>query len=380
MTTVITEAYDGRLLRSYLKFTLGLSSAVLAKLKNREDGILVNGQRVTVRYVLRTGDMVTLADRDTPETATERVIPMELPLDILYEDDYVLALAKPAGMPTHPSHGHLCDTLANALAYRYLTAKEPFVFRPLGRLDRNTSGVVVVGKTRAAAGYLSRALQKGLVRKSYLAIVEGEMSLDDGWQKIDAPIFRPESTGIRRAVWTGAVQGGTITDTDDDAPADVCRALTRYRTVAIGGGCSLLLCEPLTGRTHQLRVHLSHIGHPILGDEIYGSPSPRIARHALHAVSLSVPLPFWVPDGVTPLSRTDSEIPLNTPDDHGRLSTWASLPTDMAVVARECFSHSSALLDGNPLPKALWALWENAPADSISPVEIIPTQRGSVHS
>ncbi len=320
MTITITDAYDGRLLRSFLKWTLGLSSAVLSELKNREDGILVNGTRVTVRYVLRTGDVVTISDRDTPKTATERVIPVELPLTVLYEDDYVIALAKPADMPTHPSHGHLCDTLANALAYRYLTAEEPFVFRPLGRLDRNTSGVVVVGKTRAAAGYLSRALQKGLVRKRYLAIVTGEMPADRSWQIIDAPIYRPDASGIRRAVGTAETDGAV-------------RALTRYRVLTAGAGCSLVLCEPVTGRTHQLRVHLAHIGHPILGDEIYGTPSDLMGRHALHALSLSFPLPFYASTGIEPPL---GEFTVNAPDKTGRLFAWASLPADMASVAEMC--------------------------------------------
>ena len=192
MTIHIPAEYDGRILRSYLKLTLGLSTAVLSKLKNHERGIVVNGQRVTVRYVLREGDVLELFDRDTAETATETVIPCEHPLDILYEDDHVIALGKPAHMPTHPSHGHLTDTLGNALAFRYAEAAEPFVFRPLGRLDRNTSGVVMAGKTRAASGCLSRSLQKGEVTKRYIALVVGEMPVDDLVHTVDAPMYRVE--------------------------------------------------------------------------------------------------------------------------------------------------------------------------------------------
>ncbi len=346
MTITVTEEFDGRLLRSYLKLTLGLSTAVLSKMKNREDGILVNGRRVTVRYVLRTGDIITLGDRDTAETATERVIPTELPLDILYEDDYVIALAKPANMPTHPSHGHLCDTLANALAYRYRRAEEPFVFRPLGRLDRNTSGVVVAAKTRAAAGCLSRALQSGLVRKRYLAIVTGEMP-EDGEHTLSAPIYRPETVGIRRAV----------------APPDIAEAvhaveaITRYRVVATGGGLSLVLCEPLTGRTHQLRVHLAHMGYPILGDDIYGTPSPLMERQALHALALSVPLPFAADlRRMSPPTPTEQEdkpaFPLNTPTTDGYLHAFAPLPPDMAATTDACFPTFSAAPDR--LPALLW--------------------------
>ncbi len=345
MTIVVEEAYDGRLLRSYLKLTLGLSASVLAKLKNRTDGILVNGQRVTVRYVLHTGDVITLGDRDTPDTATERVIPAELPLDILYEDDLLIALAKPAGMPTHPSHGHLCDTLANALAYRYRLAEEPFVFRPLGRLDRNTSGVVIASKTRAAAGYLSHALQKGLVRKRYVAIVEGEMTVDDTEHIRSAPLYRPLATNIRRAVAAP----------EEALSVGAVDAVTRYRVLAAGGGLSLLLCEPVTGRTHQLRVHLAHLGYPILGDDIYGTPSARIGRQALHALSLSVPLPFVTDlrNLLPPAPPTDGQCPpIHTPSPDGYLHTLAPLPADMAAIAAESFPMHAFSPD--TLPALLW--------------------------
>ncbi len=358
MTFVITDAYDGRLLRSYLKLTLGLSSAVLAKLKNREDGILVNGARVTVRHVLHTGDVVTLADRDTPETATERVIPAELPLSVLYEDEAVIALDKPADMPTHPSHGHLCDTLANALAYRYLVAEEPFVFRPLGRLDRNTSGVVVVGKTRAAAGCLSRALARREVCKRYIAMAVGEMPISDDWQVIDAPIYRPDAAGIRRAV----------AEPEKAEALAAARAVTRYRVLAVGEGLSLVLCEPVTGRTHQLRVHLAHMGHPLLGDEIYGEASLRIGRHALHALSLSVPMPFRDRQGLP--AAADNE-PLNTPLSDGLLATWAPLPRDMATVAYEAFECAQVLCTENPRVGLLRALEAGRlpPADHLIPLK-----------
>lgn len=346
MTIHITADYDGRLLRSYLKLTLGLSTAVLAKLKNREDGILVNGQRVTVRYVLHTGDVLTLADRDNDDTASHRVIPVELPLDILYEDDFVLALNKPADMPTHPSHGHLCDTLANALAYRYQEAEEPFVFRPLGRLDRNTSGVVVMGKTRAAAGQLFRSLRAGLVGKYYLAIWQGESPVDGVTHTVEAPIYRPDATGIRRAVGQA------------DTPGAVA-ALSRYRVLATGQGHSLVLCQPVTGRTHQLRVHFAHLGHPLLGDDIYGSPSPLMGRQALHALSLSVPLPFFntpaMGASAAPVAVGEQNVTLhipaacyNVPTSDGWLHVRAPLPDDMAGVIRRLFGDEALLrFDGN---------------------------------
>ena len=332
MTIRIPAEYDGRLLRSYLKLTLGLSTAVLSKLKNHEQGILVNGQRVTVRYVLRAGDLLELRDKDTAENATEHVIPCKLPLDVLYEDDHVIALNKPADMPTHPSHGHLCDTLANALAYRYAEASEPFVFRPLGRLDRNTSGVVVAGKTRAASGCLGRALKNGEVIKRYVAILQGELACDGLVHTVEAPIFHPADTGIRRMVGDMERDGAVY-------------AKTLYRVLAAGGGHTLVLCQPVTGRTHQLRVHFSHLGYPILGDDIYGEGSPWIGRHALHALSLSVPMPFArmraeVAEGAEPLAGIDPGMPLNHPTPDGYLHTWAPLPADMAGLLSSLFPDS----------------------------------------
>ena len=330
MIIYITDEYEGRLLRSYLKLTLGLSTAVLAKLKNHERGILVNGERVTVRYVLRRGDRLELWDKDTPETATEHVIPVNLPLDVLYEDDHVIALNKPADMPTHPSHGHLEDTLGNALAYRYAEADEPFVFRPLGRLDRNTSGVVVAGKTRAASGCLGRSLKEGLVVKRYIALLAGELPVDHKVHTLIAPIYRPDERGICRAVGR------------DDTPGAVY-AETRYRVLAAQDGLSLVLCRPITGRTHQLRVHLTHLGHPIFGDDLYGSPSSLIGRHALHALSLSVPMPFVGKDRAIPEGDPSAITTLNAPSPDGYLHTLAPLPTDMRDILQRYFPTSPLL-------------------------------------
>lgn len=348
MTIRIPAEYDGRLLRSYLKLTLGLSTAVLSKLKNHEQGILVNGERVTVRYVLREGDLLELRDRDTAENATEHVIPCKLPLDVLYEDDHVIALNKPADMPTHPSHGHLCDTLANALAFRYAEASEPFVFRPLGRLDRNTSGVVVAGKTRAASGCLGRSLKNGEVTKRYAAILEGELPCDGLVHTIEASIYQPDHAGIKRAV--GEVEGAAY-------------AKTLYRVLGAQDGYSLVLCQPVTGRTHQLRVHFSHIGHPILGDDLYGVSSPLISRHALHALSLSVPMPFArmradVVEGAEPLVGIDPTCPLNRPTPDGYLHTWAPLPVDMAGLLGKFFP-ASILTTRLPTVSLLTDLWLN---------------------
>ena len=150
MEFTVDEAHDGVLLRSYLKGTCGVSARLLTQLKKRENGISVNGAHATVRYRLAAGDVVSLSLAD--ERAQDAFLPIPLPVRILYEDEALLVVDKPAGMPTHPSAGHDGDTLANALADFFAKRGEPFVFRPVSRLDRDTSGVLTLAKTRYAAG------------------------------------------------------------------------------------------------------------------------------------------------------------------------------------------------------------------------------------
>lgn len=322
MTVHISPQFDGLRLGSYVKYTLGISTKMLAHLKACEGGITVNGQHATVRYILRTGDVLTLADHDTPKEATETMIPADLPLDVLYEDEHLIALNKPAGMPTHPSHGHLTDTLANALAYRYADEGRPFVFRPLGRLDRNTSGVVVAGKTRSVSGFLYAALQRGEIRKRYVAILRGSLPDDGLSHVIDVPMRRTPDSVIMRT-----------TCSMDEPGASAAR--TEYRVLLSTPDYTLVEATPVTGRTHQLRVHFAHLGCPILGDDLYGTPSPLMDRHALHALNLAVPIPFF---------RAETGLrPTESPD--GYRTFHAPLAKDMREAARTAFSIDDLQLD-----------------------------------
>ncbi|MBQ8432205.1 MAG: RluA family pseudouridine synthase [Clostridia bacterium] len=270
----IQEDANGLCIRQFIKERLHLSVKMLKHLKYRPDGICVNGERKTVRYVLRTGDLLTLAteDRDNPHAPAA----VDLPLEILYEDDDLVVPLKPANMPTHPSHDHYGDTVANALTYRYTQRGIPFVFRPINRLDRNTSGLLLIARHKMAAGVLSDAMKNGEIQKSYLAILDGEMTTAQGI--IDACLHRTAASIIVREVCP------------PDAP-DAAPSKTQYRVLAVGHGHTLVEAIPLTGRTHQLRVHFAHLGHPITGDDLYGTPDPRIGRHALHARTLTFPLP-----------------------------------------------------------------------------------------
>ena len=169
MDILVDEALAGQCVRRVLQVELKLSTKLIRSLKYRPLGIAVDGKPVTVRHILSLGECLSLAVEDSESSPA--LTPVELPLDILYEDDNIVVPAKPADMPTHPSHDHYGDTVANALAYRYLQMGIPFVFRPINRLDRNTSGLLLITRNRMAAGRLSSAMKEGRIQKRYLAIL-----------------------------------------------------------------------------------------------------------------------------------------------------------------------------------------------------------------
>lgn len=281
MRIEITENEAGRPLLHLLRSSLGCSARIVTGLKKRAGGILVNGAHVTVRYVLRAGDILDLALED--EAAADTVTPAALPLEILYEDEDILAVNKPPHMPAHPSRGHHADTLANGLADYYQKRNIPFVCRILTRLDRDTSGVVLLAKNKLSAHRLSSALANGMTEKRYLAFLSGIVAPAAG--EITAPIRRAADSIILRVVAERPNEPGAKA------------ACTRYRMLAESRGCAgggrfcAVLAEPVTGRTHQLRVHFAHLGHPILGDSLYGGDCTLLARQALHACALTFPHP-----------------------------------------------------------------------------------------
>ena len=277
MQIIIKHDGDGSTVKDYLYGNLGYSSNLIKELKKIPDGITVNGQHVTVRYVLKSGDKLNLSTDDTFDSASDSVVPVKLPLDIIFEDEYIIALNKPAGMPTHPSHNHHNDTLANSLAYYFDSQNRPFVFRAINRLDADTSGIVLVAKDKDTAFKLSKSMAEGKIQKKYVALLYGVLN---GSGKIDLPIRRSETSTMLRVV-------------DMSPNADTKHALTTYDTICTSDKYTLVSASPVTGRTHQLRVHFSHIGNPICGDGLYGittdgSDYPRLA---LHAYYLSFPHP-----------------------------------------------------------------------------------------
>ena len=280
MTIYISEG-DGLCGTTVLKLlhSLSLSSKMIKYLKYREDGILVNGKRVTVRYVLSAGDTLSLAldDSSPSETAT----PSDIPIEIIYEDDGIIVANKPPFMPTHPSHNHHDDTLANALANYFASKGFPFVFRPINRLDRNTSGLVIVAKNKIAAARMTVEMKSKAIKKTYVAFLDGALPDPDVTVEymgmtlgvIDKPIHRTAASIIVREI------------APPDAP-DAEDALTYYRIVSRCDACTEVEIFPQSGRTHQLRVHFASLGHPIMGDDMYGKESEHINRHALHAKAL----------------------------------------------------------------------------------------------
>lgn len=270
MKRIVRAEEDGICLLALLKNKEKLSTRTIKVLKYREGGLKVNGEEVTVRRVLRAGDVVELAVEDREEEKAESVVPRKLPIKILYRDSHVTVCNKPPKMPTHPSHGHLDDTLANALAFLAEAKGVPFVFRPVNRLDGDTSGIVLTANDRISAGRLFTAMKNGEIKKTYVAIVCGVPEPRSG--VIDAPIARADVGILMRTV-----------------SSEGREARTEYNTVAVSadGKYSMVVLRPLTGRTHQIRVHMSYIGCPLVGDFLYGERSELIDRHALHAARMS---------------------------------------------------------------------------------------------
>lgn len=274
MKIVIDKASGGVTVKEYLFKTLSFSVAAVKRVKYREGGITVNGESVTVRRVLRDGDVLELITEDTEDDENEYTVPVDLPIGIAYEDEFVTVVDKPPYMPAHPSLGHKDDTVANALAYRY--RERPYVFRPVNRLDRDTSGLMLTANGKVASGKLYRSMRRGEIKKTYLAVLEG--APDETRGRIETYMCREGDSIVKRRVCSPEDDGAKL-------------AVTEYEVLGVNGAYSLVKAVPVTGRTHQLRVHFAHIGHPIAGDSMYGSASERIGRQALHAAYLSFPHP-----------------------------------------------------------------------------------------
>lgn len=304
----ITEEMAGKSVRQFLQEVPGFSGHQISRLKFQKEGIRVGGEKVYVSHVLKKGEVLTIGlteqvlRRDTqggrPGKIWEAPAPelAAYPLEVLYEDEDLLIVNKPAGMVCHPSPGHYSDTLANQAAAHLGGTGTAMDMRVTGRLDRETSGIVTFARNSETAAMIQRQREDGRLVKTYLALAQGDFTAEEG--VVDSPIRR-EAPGSHYMVCA-----------QDGKPARTFYKVLA-RTKGPGGDPRTLLeCRIEHGRTHQIRVHMAGIGHPLVGDPLYGgefaryggesgeqlqertSESPGQEKMGLHAYRLSLLRPF----------------------------------------------------------------------------------------
>ncbi len=264
---IVDDRFSGRTVYDILKEKFGMSGTLIKDLKKYGDGLMLNGEHIRTVDEVKSGDMLRIAIYDF---ASENIEPREMDLSVIYEDSDIIIVDKPSGIPTHPSFGHLYDTLANGIMAHYLKNGEEHVFRAVNRLDKDTSGLICIAKHSYAHARLCGGMHSGGIERRYMAIVTGVLR---GSGTVNAPISR--DSFIKRTV-----------------SPDGKRAVTHYRAVKAAEDCTLVELRLGTGRTHQIRVHMAHIGHPLLGDWLYGEENAEaFPRQALHSSYLSLAHP-----------------------------------------------------------------------------------------
>ena len=263
----ITGALAGIKVDTLLKRHLGLSGTVVRRIKWLPDGILVDGARVNTRFCPQEGQVLSVRLSD-PERRSG-ILPAPGPLDIVYEDGDVVVLNKAPGVPVHPGPGHYSDTVGNYLLHYYDQEGTEGDFHPVHRLDRGTSGLLVVARHPHAQEVLKEQLHTDGFRREYLAVCQGAPEPPAG--TVDAPLGPKPGSLVEQMVRPNGKP-----------------ARTHYEVVKAGENCALVRLVLDTGRTHQIRVHLAHLGHPLVGDFLYGTEEPdRIPRPALHSHRLT---------------------------------------------------------------------------------------------
>ena len=298
MDFVIKSEYDGKIIKDFIKYNYNISRNMLILLKNKSDGIMVNGNRVTVRYVLSEGDILSLNYEDADEIYKDKSFVAENQnllslLDIIYEDDFILAVNKPPNMPSHPSINHFDDTLANMVVTYFRNKNIKSFFRAANRLDKNTSGIVLIAKNKIMSARLNETMRKGGIRKTYIAALNGNVN-DIYSEEINKKLGEIggflEYDGIKK---TGRI-AAPIRREHDSIIKRVCAkdgdySETEFKVLKSNDKASVLEVYPKTGRTHQIRLHFHAIGFPLLGEDLYcenTNQDYQINRHALHAYSL----------------------------------------------------------------------------------------------
>ena len=265
LTYTITPQEDGMQVLEFLR-SKGFSRHILTSMKPDKEALLVNGMRAGGRSILKEGDHFRVRVMETG--SMEGIVPAPLPLDILYEDEDILVLNKPADMPVHPSIGNYTNTLANAAAFYFQQKNELCPFRCINRLDRDTSGSLILAKNALSAAILSAQMRNREIRRTYLAVVCG-VTPPSG--TVSAPIGRVSDSVIQRQV----------------DPEHGESAVTHYERLAVRNDHSLLEIHLETGRTHQIRVHMGYIGHPLPADYLYHPVYDHFKRQPLHSFQLN---------------------------------------------------------------------------------------------
>jgi len=267
----IPESDTGMMIQDFLKGK-GYSSGNIADLKKMPDSVYQNGHTAFMKEILQAHDILTIHIQE--ENSSEKIPPVNLPLHIVYEDEDLMVIDKPADMPIHPSQNNYYNSLANAVAYYFDQKNCPFVFRCINRLDHNTTGLTIIAKHMVSGNILSQAVKRREIHREYLAIVRGHITPETG--TITAPLGRKEGSIIERVV-----------DYENGE-----HAVTHYQFLEERNGHSLISLHLETGRTHQIRIHLKHLGYPLVGDSLYNPDLEYISRQALHSARLEFTHPI----------------------------------------------------------------------------------------
>ncbi len=286
----IEECDDKKAIDLFLK-SHGFSRHILSRLKNHENGILLNGNHATTKTLLSSGDCLSICILE--ETSSQNIVPINLPMDIVYEDQDILVINKASDTPIHPSLNNFDNSLANGVSYYYQNQDSPFVFRCINRLDRDTTGLTIIAKNPLSGAILSSMVSRREIHREYLAICSGQTP---PLGTVNAPIGRVSHSCIEREVNYECGE----------------RAVTHFETLNYlpDSQLSLVKLKLETGRTHQIRVHMKHIGHPLIGDYIYHPDYTYIKRQALHSYHLSF---------LHPISQKPMNFTAELPSDMARL-------------------------------------------------------------
>lgn len=256
----------------------GYSRRLIIDLKKSPEYLTVAGTHVYVTRKLHAGETLCVRLPDEPDSA--HIVPTPMDLDILYEDDDLLVINKQADLPIHPSQGNYANTLANGMAWYFASRNQPFVYRVINRLDRDTTGLLILARHALSACILSDMVKKRRIHRTYLAAVSGDLrnAGTDGCGIIDAPIARVDGSTIERRV--------------DLLRGEPARTHYRFLSYQESLDASLAELKLETGRTHQIRVHMKYLGYPLFGDFLYHPDYRYIRRQSLHSWKLEFPHPL----------------------------------------------------------------------------------------